>query len=490
MPSVLTKEQSKELLALCRTSRLYEVEDWIRAGKLLRIADGVRGTPLQIAVQKGFRSLIELLARNENQVKVKNKALDWAVEHRRMDLVELLVENGAEIASVPFVEVLRTWDPKIIRFFLDYGADLIGGQPFAYALADEVRTCLRIFKECQERHPEVTGQLKQQAESALRYFSHIGNLKWVNLMLGLGADPRIKSPMVYSRYDDDPECNGTAIEEACLSGKIEILRAFKVSREMDDLAELLRCAALSAHVDVIRYLLDLGALRSDRENRGSSALDRCLRHLEYEDRDHIRFGRQISRSRVSQTMEAITVLVKAGAVWRPNDNWSIRHFGRNLLKADPELVIDVFGLLKEHGACGQDTIHKFLDTPSMRHHLAGKEWHLRRLGLKCSETRLAPPVSNHSASRVSIHPPLRITHRLLARFNREKLYQEVWLQPMAKLARDYGVSDVALAKTCRKLMIPVPGRGYWAKVAAGKRIKSRPPLPPLPTADGRSLTGA
>jgi hypothetical protein len=62
MPSVLTKEQSKELLALCRTGRLYEVEDWIRAGKLLRIADGVRGTPLQIAVQKGFRSLIELLA--------------------------------------------------------------------------------------------------------------------------------------------------------------------------------------------------------------------------------------------------------------------------------------------------------------------------------------------------------------------------------------------------------------------------------------------
>ena len=143
MAAVLTKEESRELLGLCRSGRLYEVEDWIRASRSLQIAVGVRGTPLQVAVQKGFRSLIELLARNESQVKIKNKALYWAVEHRQMDLVELLVKNGAEVAAVPFVEVLRTWDPKIIRFFLGHGADLIRDQPFAHALADEVRTALR-----------------------------------------------------------------------------------------------------------------------------------------------------------------------------------------------------------------------------------------------------------------------------------------------------------------------------------------------------------
>ena len=245
MAAVLTKEESRELLGLCRSGRLYEVEDWIRAGRSLQIAVGIRGTPLQVAVQKGFRSLIELLARNESQVKIKNKALYWAVEHRRMDLVELLVKNGAKVAAVPFVEVLRTWDPKIIRFFLGHGADLIRDQPFAHALADEVRTALRIFKECQEQHPELAHHLKQQAESALRFFSHAGNIKEVNLMLGLGADPRAKGPMVYSHYDDDPECHGTAIEEACLSGKLEILRRFSVSEETDDLPELLRSGAVS-----------------------------------------------------------------------------------------------------------------------------------------------------------------------------------------------------------------------------------------------------
>lgn len=52
-------------------------------------------------------------------------------------------------------------------------------------------------------------------------------------------------------------------------------------------------------------------------------------------------------------------------------------------------------------------------------------------------------------------------------WDRDSLYEEVWATPMAKLARKYGISDVGLAKVCRKLAIPVPGRGYWAKKEAG-----------------------
>ncbi len=59
---------------------------------------------------------------------------------------------------------------------------------------------------------------------------------------------------------------------------------------------------------------------------------------------------------------------------------------------------------------------------------------------------------------------------------RESLYEEVWTTPLTKLADSYGVSNVALAKVCRKLNVPVPGRGYWAKVAAGHSVK-RWPLP-------------
>lgn len=58
--------------------------------------------------------------------------------------------------------------------------------------------------------------------------------------------------------------------------------------------------------------------------------------------------------------------------------------------------------------------------------------------------------------------------------SREALYAQVWSTPLLKLAESYGVSNVALAKVCRKLNVPVPGRGYWAKVAAGHPVEQRP----------------
>ncbi len=55
---------------------------------------------------------------------------------------------------------------------------------------------------------------------------------------------------------------------------------------------------------------------------------------------------------------------------------------------------------------------------------------------------------------------------------RSKLYEMVWQQPMTKVAAELGLSDVGLAKLCRRHSIPVPPRGHWAKVAAGKPSES------------------
>lgn len=61
-------------------------------------------------------------------------------------------------------------------------------------------------------------------------------------------------------------------------------------------------------------------------------------------------------------------------------------------------------------------------------------------------------------------------------YERAQLYEEVWAEPVEVVAKRYGVSGVALAKTCRKLSVPLPGRGYWAQRRAGQKLK-RPPLP-------------
>ncbi len=64
-------------------------------------------------------------------------------------------------------------------------------------------------------------------------------------------------------------------------------------------------------------------------------------------------------------------------------------------------------------------------------------------------------------------------------FRREALYELVWTAPVLETAPRLGVSDVALAKLCRRAAIPIPGRGYWARVESGQPLK-RPPLPPSP----------
>jgi len=62
-------------------------------------------------------------------------------------------------------------------------------------------------------------------------------------------------------------------------------------------------------------------------------------------------------------------------------------------------------------------------------------------------------------------------------FRRQQLYDLVWSEPLTLLASRFGMSDVALAKNCKRNGIPVPQRGYWAKIKAGK-TSQRFPLPP------------
>lgn len=60
-------------------------------------------------------------------------------------------------------------------------------------------------------------------------------------------------------------------------------------------------------------------------------------------------------------------------------------------------------------------------------------------------------------------------------FTVEELFEKVWETPMVKLAHDIGVSDVAVAKACRKASIPLPGRGHWAKSEKQRQRKPKPP---------------
>lgn len=58
--------------------------------------------------------------------------------------------------------------------------------------------------------------------------------------------------------------------------------------------------------------------------------------------------------------------------------------------------------------------------------------------------------------------PLQLTRR--------QLYDVVWDTPIDLLASRYDISNVGLAKICRRFDVPVPPRGYWQKLAAGIKV--------------------
>ncbi len=359
----------------CRAGRLYEIESWIASGKSTRTPPTVKKVPLLIAIDLGFHSLVELLVRNESCQEVTDKALSDAVSRRRLDVVQLLVAHGAQIKAVPLAEALLSWEPAIIRFFLENGADVITGSPFAAAFGEKVRTALRPYVEYKKAHPELAKGLQEQADRALRHYSHEGDLKWISLMLWAGANPRTLGPTLDDRYETDPECYTTALQEACYSGHLEVLMKLKPDPSRDDLSGLLGCAAVSGSREVIHCLLGMGGNPNDKPNGGSSALDRCLWRLGFDDIDAFLNKRLVSKYAVQRTMECIRELVGRGALWKPDDRREINSVRQTLYKCEPAITVDVVKLFAQHKAASEETLEQLLDAPRMREHLS-------RLGLK------------------------------------------------------------------------------------------------------------
>ena len=72
---------------------------------------------------------------------------------------------------------------------------------------------------------------------------------------------------------------------------------------------------------------------------------------------------------------------------------------------------------------------------------------------------------------------MKKTVRKKVTYDRQTLFDQVWEEPVTKVAQKYGVSDVMIHKYCRKMQIPTPSPGYWRKKERGLKVQRKPRLP-------------
>src|SRR5271170_3291859 len=105
-PSVRTTAEPEglaELHRLCRENRIYDIERWIQAGGPLQAGEGtvVRqrrvSSALEIALDARNQALVFLLLCNGYDPNLdRDSPLDLALRARRWDLLDLLLEWGAD----------------------------------------------------------------------------------------------------------------------------------------------------------------------------------------------------------------------------------------------------------------------------------------------------------------------------------------------------------------------------------------------------------
>jgi len=440
----------RALHQLCREGRLYDVERWIAEGRPLQLASAaiLKGTrpktALQIALETGQHSLGLLLLRSGYRLDLERyRPLDVALQSRRWDLFELLLEWGGDLKGADVYTVLNSYNVELYERFWAAGYDLTEGHEMASILGHG--TTNRPLLGFVKRHRTEDPKVQKALNIALGYHVKAGNERGVNLCLWAGGDPHAPAPdpefglSVDAGPEDGEEhfIGWSAIEGAAKEGHLTILKRLGPDPARDDFDNLYRCAKYES---IIAFLATIQPPKD---------LTRILSwHLWWLGDRFPWAGR-----RGTGTLEAV---LTCGGRWEESNPERLTEIRRSLLKVTDYDLKTILSRLRRPEICAPVTYQELIRTPRMHGRLLA-------LGL------VKKPVSERERRRNELA-------RLMGRYNRVTLYEQVWSQPVQDVANSYGISGVRLGKVCRNLHVPVPPRGYWARVRNGYTT-GKPPLP-------------
>lgn len=381
-------DEIKPLLELCKLGKLFEIQEWIKSGKPINApsipAKGRRcKTPLDYAIGMGFHSLAQVLLEHGAVIEPDgyDSPMNRALEMRRFDLVQLLVEHGFDPKTVNMERVFESWDPQIMEYFIERGADVETGNPFAYAFLIRIRTALSVFKKYRDRF----ASLPEQANIALRKHCIDGNLKWISLMLWIGADPYKRGADDYTQCCD-ADCGGlSALAFAALHDRYEVfdLKQLRLNPKHPELPQIIYFLCDEQGFDVLKRLLEAGMNPNDQKNGGCSVIHSLLNGMTWtfglRSWERTEGDRNLDGEAARAKMKAVHLLAKHGAKWIPPDDSEIKEMRRSLLKMKPDYAVEFAWIMSKYQSCAISTINSLFGSPSIKKHVTGHQSRLSEI---------------------------------------------------------------------------------------------------------------
>jgi hypothetical protein len=358
----------KQLIRLVRAGKLFDVQKWIAEGKQTVPSKPYSSSPLRVAVETGFHSMIEILLRIETDRDEKNHLLRRAVWNNKLELIKLLVEHGADPLVVGFEDVCRTGNPELMRFFLDRGIDAVTGQPFARALCRPRRPQIGIYMNYRDKIPE----LKHQVNLALRHHAREGSMYWVSLLLWAGGDAHVKLPDIGK--DSDPENDTSALEEAIFYKRNTVVDKIGIDPKRDNLNGLLDKACSAGDWNIIEKLIALGADVNRETEYGPMEI--LIWHFQCNVRPP--FG-SLSSFDIEDSLKNITRLASKGGRWQPRDNYGVKGLRRELHRLDARLIAKVIREFHQNNVCSKEILLELISSAKMKQLLGERLPRLKKM---------------------------------------------------------------------------------------------------------------
>lgn len=501
-----TPEEWAEFLGMVRHGMLFEVIEWLDAGKPSLRPLGKTTSAFESAILAPNLSMTQVLWKRAWQE-------EWEF-HRALDaltcgtcskvVLRYLLEAGCPTDGLTGMELCLTHDLDLIRLGIRRSIDILEPDGWAAAFIHVgSRPLIRLYLKQRDLIPG----LRKDAVYAMCRAIKESRLRAIALLKWAGVDPLGKAPR-YGDWDEpEEEWDGFPALYLSWSKKPdEILKLLKLKPTVSQWFELVRnmipgdVEPLEAVLDMMpdpmavmrRHPAESGKLLCDtlqticwgwawRNQRDERRAGFCLKLLDegvrirWRDSDDInRFRREFYRTEKKKLV--LSVIRRAAELADPNEKEYLillinKPKMRELTIQHDSKIMELLELMPPS------------NPPYLFRRSRVSDRKLPQGNSACAPNKNARAVINASPTPAAPEPitqPVEKPHEIKRPgckiLDRKQLHTEVWAEPTMHVAARHGISGSMLARICTKLLIPRPPRGYWVRSKAWRK-KNRKPLP-------------